>query len=123
MLGDDSGASYKGGAVCRMQDVLANERSIPVETLIHCTSNKKMDTEALGRCAPYHRALKRQEVASTAYEIIPRLFLRRAPEMQCDSGVYLSVRHKELNSVPGIGLGNLPFGRFVGLSKQRSATT
>jgi hypothetical protein len=114
MLEDDSGASYKGGAVCKMQDVLANERSIPVETLIHCTSNKKMDTEALGRCALHHGELKRQEVASTAYEIIPRLFLRRPPEMQCDSGAYLSVRHKELNSVPGIGLENFPLGRFVG---------
>jgi hypothetical protein len=54
---------------------LANGRSIPVETLIHCTSNRKMDAEALGRCALQDRELKRQEVASTAYEIIPRLYL------------------------------------------------
>lgn len=66
-------------AVCKMQVVLANERSIPVEISIHCTSNRKMDTKALGRCAIHHRELERQEVDSKAYEIIPRLFLRRAP--------------------------------------------
>ena len=106
-----------------MQAVLANERSIPVETLVHCTSNRKMDTEALGRCSLHHRKLERQEVDSEAYEIIPRLFLRRAPETLCNLGVCQSVRHKEFNSVPGIGLVSLPYRRFVGRSKQCSATT
>jgi hypothetical protein len=51
------------GAVCKMQAVLANERSISVVTLIHCTSKQKIDTKALGRCALHHRELKRKEVA------------------------------------------------------------
>lgn len=73
-----------------------------------------MDTKALGRCAFHHGELERQEVGSKAYEIIPRLFLRRALRMLCNSGVYQSVRHKELNPVPGIGLESLLSRRFVG---------
>lgn len=97
-----------------MQAVLANERSIPVETSIHCTSNNKIDTKALGRCALRHEELEGQEVGSKAYEIIPRLFLRRALRTLCNSGTYPSVRHKELNPVPGIGLESLSCRRFVG---------
>jgi hypothetical protein len=123
VLGAESRASNKRGAVCKMHAVLANERRIPVETSIHCTSRKKMYTKALGRCALHHRELKRKEVVSIAYKIISRLFLRRVPKTLWNSEVYQSVRHKELNFVPGIGLENLPFGRFVGRSKQRSATT
>jgi hypothetical protein len=66
VLGAESRASNKRGAVCKMQAVLANERSIPVETSIHCTSRKGMDTKALGRCALHHYELKRKEVALIA---------------------------------------------------------
>ena len=40
LLAAESRASNTRGAVCKMQDVLANERSISVDTLVHCTSRE-----------------------------------------------------------------------------------
>lgn len=105
-----------------MQAVLAHHEEIPVETLILCTSRRTIETKALDCLELVHRELQEQKIAFAAYMIILRSFSRRTLKMLCDSEYLPICQAQRTKRVPGIGLGNLPNGRFLGSSKQCSAT-